>query len=209
MICRRTLILSASAGLAASGAWAQPASGLRERLRQGGFNIYFRHSLTIRAGQPDDDLTSCERQRNLTEAGRQVSRDIGAAIRAHGIPVGRVLSSPWCRCVDTARLAFGSATVVDWLQTNGDASTADEQRRLRALAAALAARPARGVNDVFVAHGYNLIGLARLLGWPSLPIAEAEAVVFEPDDGPTPRVAARQKSSDWIQRTENSGQRAE
>jgi hypothetical protein len=28
--------------------------------------------------------------------------------RSHGVPVGRVLSSPWCRCLETARLAFGA-----------------------------------------------------------------------------------------------------
>jgi hypothetical protein len=209
MILRRAVLASIAGGILVRRAQAQLAPGLRRRLSQGRFNIYFRHSLTIRAGQPDDDLSSCERQRNLTDAGRQVAGEIGAAIRAHGIPVGRVLSSPYCRCVDTARLAFGRATVVDWLETNGDVTTADEQRRLRLLAGALAAQPARGVNDVFVAHGNNLIGLARLLGWPTLPIAEAEAVVFEPDGSVTPRVAARLKSSDWNQRPEDSRQRTE
>jgi len=209
MILRRSVLASLAGGVFVCRARAQLAPGLRERLRQGGFNMYFRHSLTVRAGQPDDDLSSCERQRNLTDAGRQVASEIGTAIRAHGILVGRVLSSPFCRCVDTARLAFRSATVVDWLETNGDASSADEQRRLRALAAALAAQPGRGVNDVFVAHGNNLIGLARLLGWPSLPIAEAEAVVFEPDGGATPRVVARLKASDWVQKTEDGGRRTE
>jgi broad specificity phosphatase PhoE len=194
---RRTLLLSLVAGLAVRDGGAQPVPGLRDRLRRGGFNIFFRHSLTIRAGQPDDDLTSCERQRNLTEAGRAVARDIGQAVRGHSIPIGRVLASPYCRCVDTARLAFGAATVVEWLETNGDDATADEQRRLRLLAAALAASPAAGVNAAFVAHGNNLVGLARRHGWPALPIDEAEAVVFEPAGGALPRVAARLKADAW------------
>ncbi|MCW5745946.1 MAG: histidine phosphatase family protein [Alphaproteobacteria bacterium] len=200
MLVRRGMILSlAVAGLAMTGARAERAPGLRDSLRRGGFNIYFRHSLTVRAGQPDDDLSSCARQRNLSESGRAVARDIGKAIRGHGIPIGRVLSSPYCRCLDTARLAFGSAMVADWLETNGDSSTADEQHRLRMLAAALSQRPASGVNDVYVAHGNNLAGLNRLLGWPSLPIAEADAVIFEPGYGAPPRVAARLSAAEWVQ----------
>lgn len=197
MIRRRILFLSIAAGWIAPASHAQPVPGLRERLRRGGFNIYFRHSLTVRAGQPDDDLTTCERQRNLTDAGRVVAVEIGDTIRRHGIPIGRVLSSPYCRCADTARLAFRSATVVDWLQTNGDPSTLDEQGRLHALAVALSAKPADGTNDVFVAHGNNLNGLGRLLNWPSLPIAEAEAIVFDPAVGAIPGIAARLKPSDW------------
>lgn len=197
MIHRRGLVLALAAGLVARDVRAQPAPGWREQLRRGGFNIYFRHSLTVRAGQPDDDLTSCARQRNLTDAGRAVAGDIGAAIRGHGIPIGRVLSSPYCRCVDTARLAFGAATVVEWLETNGDDATVEEQRRLRVLAAALTARPAGAANDVFVAHGNNLAGLARRHGWPALPIEEAEAVVFEPAGGASPRVAMRLKAAEW------------
>lgn len=197
MIQRRGFVLSLAAALTAPAVRAQTATGLRERLRHGGFNIYFRHSLTLRAGQPDDDLSSCERQRNLTDAGRAVASDIGTAIRRHGIAIGRVLSSPYCRCVDTARLAFGAVTVVDWLETNGDDATAEEQRRLHTLAAALAVPPTGAANDVFVAHGNNLAGLTRRHGWPALPIAEAEAVVFQPDGGSMPRVVARLAFGAW------------
>jgi phosphohistidine phosphatase SixA len=51
------------------------------------------------------------RQRNLTDAGRADARAIGAAIRALGIPIGRVLASPFCRTRETAELIFGRATV--------------------------------------------------------------------------------------------------
>lgn len=42
---------------------------VRDALRAGGLIIFFRHGLTMRTGQPDDDLSSCANQRNLTEAG--------------------------------------------------------------------------------------------------------------------------------------------
>ncbi len=171
---------------------------LAATLRAGGFNIYFRHSLTLRQGQPDDDLSSCERQRNLTDAGRQLASRIGAAFRALAIPVGAVRSSPYCRCVDTARLAFGRVEVVPWLETDGDESGDPERARLVRLRDALAAAPPRGVNDVFVAHGNNLGGLAKLHGYPELPIAEAESVVFRPGTAPA-RVLARRTGLQWVQ----------
>ena len=49
-------------------------------------------------------LDDCTTQRNLDVRGREQAREIGAAIRAAGVTVDRVLTSQWCRCRDTARL---------------------------------------------------------------------------------------------------------
>ena len=49
-------------------------------------------------------LDDCATQRNLGVRGREQAREIGAAIRAAGVTVDRVLTSQWCRCRDTARL---------------------------------------------------------------------------------------------------------
>lgn len=57
---------------------------------------------------PGFQLDDCATQRNLSEAGREEARRIGAAFRARGIPIGRVLSRRWCRCLETAGLAFGT-----------------------------------------------------------------------------------------------------
>jgi len=50
---------------------------------------------------PGFRLDDCATQRNLTDEGRGHAKRIGEAFRAHAIPVERVLSSPWCRCVLT------------------------------------------------------------------------------------------------------------
>lgn len=197
MLSRRRLLIGSS--LAAGWAWTAEANqtGLVEMLRGGGFNIFFRHSLTMRLGQPDDDLTSCANQRNLTEAGRELAARIGATFRLLAVPVGAVRSSPYCRCVDTAQLAFGRVEIVPWLETDGDDSGEPERARLARLRDALVVAPARGVNDIFVAHGNNLGGLAKLHGYPPLPIAEAESVVFRP--GPAPAaVVARLTGPQWV-----------
>jgi hypothetical protein len=176
---------------------AEAPPDLVARLRQGGFNLYFRHSLTKRANQPDDDLTSCAEQRNLTEDGVALAREIGQHIRALRLPIGEVLASPYCRCVDTARWAFDRVAVADWLESNGDPRSASEQQRLQRLKTALTSRPPAGLNAVFVAHGFNLIGLSRLHDWPSLPIAEGEAAIFEPTGVAIPPVLARVKGTEW------------
>ena len=49
-------------------------------------------------------LDDCTTQRNLDVRGREQAREIGAAIRAAGVTVARVLTSQWCCCRDTARL---------------------------------------------------------------------------------------------------------
>ena len=198
MLSRRSVLIVS--GVAALWPWAADAKqeSLIEALRAGGFNIFFRHSLTMRLGQPDDDLTSCVGQRNLTDAGRKLASRVGAAFRALAVPVGAVRASPYCRCVDTARLAFGRVDVVPWLETDGDDSGAPERARLLRLRDALAVPPARGANDVFVAHGNNLAGLAKLHGYPALPIAEAESVIFRPGTQPAP-VAGRLTGAQWVE----------
>lgn len=80
-------------------------------MRGGGQIILMRHAVTTPGvGDPVGfRLEDCSTQRNLTDAGREDARRVGVTFRARGIPVGRVLSSSWCRCHETARLAFGAA----------------------------------------------------------------------------------------------------
>lgn len=78
-------------------------------LRNGGFVILIRHAAAPGTGDPPDfDVNDCTTQRNLSQGGREQSKALGEAFRRGKVPVLRVLSSQWCRCRDTARLAFGS-----------------------------------------------------------------------------------------------------
>lgn len=197
---KRRTMLGAAATLGLGAAWTGPGSarqrsGLLQALHGGGLIVYFRHSLTLRSGQPDTDLSTCVGQRNLTPAGRTLAEDIGRAIRAGSIPIGAVEASPYCRCVDTARLAFGRVEIAAFLETNGDTGDAGEQRRLATLAQVLQQPPAGG-NRVLVAHGNNLAGLSERHLYPPLRIAEAEAVVFLPQPGGA-RVLGRVAPEAW------------
>lgn len=53
---------------------------------------------------PGFKIDDCKTQRNLDDKGRGEAKALGEAFRQHGVRVDRVLSSPWCRCLDTARL---------------------------------------------------------------------------------------------------------
>ena len=99
------LFLSVFAGMAGAD------EALWDLLKEGGQVAVIRHAST-EAGfgdPPGYRLEECATQRNLSAAGREEAMRIGAAFRERGVPVEKVLSSPWCRCLDTARLAFGSA----------------------------------------------------------------------------------------------------
>jgi phosphohistidine phosphatase SixA len=75
-------------------------------LRQGGHVALMRHAEAPGgAGDPPGfRLDDCRTQRNLSDQGRVDAKAVGARFRAEGVIVSKLLSSPWCRCVDTARL---------------------------------------------------------------------------------------------------------
>jgi phosphohistidine phosphatase SixA len=53
---------------------------------------------------PGYRVDDCATQRNLSAKGRADAARIGARLRSEGIVVERILSSPGCRCMDTATL---------------------------------------------------------------------------------------------------------
>lgn len=93
-----------------------PLSGERlvEALRDGGYVVVVRHTATEEGGVDDPTTpTDCAPQRELTDVGRQQARDLGKAVRDLGVPIGRVVASPYCRTRETAELAFGAGVTVD------------------------------------------------------------------------------------------------
>ena len=98
-------------------------------LRQGGKVVLLRHThVDIREGIGHLAPGNCAKEVNLSPRGIEQAKHIGEAFRAHGIAVGEVLTSPYCRCVDTGRLAFGRATPVQYLRPPGTVS--EDQAKL-------------------------------------------------------------------------------
>ncbi|HEX3342228.1 MAG TPA: hypothetical protein VHT68_24005 [Pseudolabrys sp.] len=92
-------------------------------LKQGGKVILLRHThVDIQEGIGRLAPGNCVEEVNLSVSGVEQAKFIGEAFRAHGIAVGEVLSSPYCRCTDTGTLAFGRATTVQYLMPPGAVS---------------------------------------------------------------------------------------
>jgi virginiamycin B lyase len=167
---------------------------LVERLRAGGYVLYFRHAATDPEPADQDPvvLADCTTQRNLSPEGRRQADSIGQAFRDLGLPVGSVLSSPFCRALETARLAFGEVTVEPGLENHATADDETErQARVDTLRRLLSTRPAEGSNTVLVGHGFNISGAA------DVSIAEGEAAVFRPEGNGRFSLVATVPPTDW------------
>ena len=158
-------------------------------LQTGGLTLLMRHARSDAAVTQRELLRSCATQRNLTVAGREQARMIGRAIRALRIPVGQVRASPLCRTRDTARLAFGRATVDRMLVNTGILGTlADDARRGRALRAVVRRPPQKGQNAVLVTHTPNIAAASGEEG-----VDEGEILVL----GRGGRIVGRVKAEEW------------
>ncbi len=137
------------------------AESVWDALREPGSVVILRHSYAPGGFDPPDArLDDCSTQRNLDENGRAQAVRVGEAFRENGIAVGAVLSSPRCRCLDTARLAFGRAEA--WAPLQGALRDQElRQRQLAAIKDAIAAHRT-GSPLVLVTHGSVVSDLTGL-----------------------------------------------
>lgn len=164
MVQRRQLIqagLAAALPLAPWGARAVEPD-VAALLRQGGVVAAFRHALAPGTFDPPGfRVEDCRTQRNLSEDGREQARAIGRWFQAQGLQPARVRSSPWCRCLDTARLAFGQADAWAALGSPRGSQETTNAAHLRELRQGLvAAAQQRGRFEVWVTHMFVLSALA-------------------------------------------------
>jgi broad specificity phosphatase PhoE len=145
---------------------AQAADPVWEALRSPDAIVVLRHSYAPGGFDPPTArLDDCSTQRNLDEDGQAQAKRLGEAFRQNGIEVGVVLSSPRCRCLDTARLAFEQAEAWDPLQGALN-DTARRQRQLAEIRERMAAHRS-GRPLVLVTHGSvvtDLTGLSIRMG---------------------------------------------
>jgi len=98
-------------------------------LKQGGKVVLLRHTqVDIREGIGRLTPGNCADEVNLSSRGAEQAKRIGETFRVHGVVVGEVLTSPYCRCIDTGKLAFGRATIVQYLKPPGVVS--EDQAKL-------------------------------------------------------------------------------
>ena len=121
---------------------------------------------------PGFKIDDCATQRNMDERGREQSRALGEAFREHSVPVDRIISSPWCRCLETARLmALGPVEKVMVV-----ASSERSPERLVVLKQIVADWRGPGTL-VVVTHAFTIQALVGILP------EQAETVVVRPRHG--------------------------
>ena len=144
-------------------------------LRQGGLLLFMRHANAPGVGDPDNfRVEDCSTQRNLSERGRAQAMEVGARLKREGVTWASVQSSRWCRCLDTARLAFGAAEPLDLLNSGFSDARAGRPDKADELRHYLLAQPRERSNRIYVTHMVNIM---RLL---NVNTADAEIVAARP-----------------------------
>ena len=155
-------------------AGADDAADAWKALRAGGHVALMRHAdAPGGVGDPPGfSVDDCATQRNLSEKGRVDAEKIGSRLKGEGIAFEKILSSPWCRCIDTAKLM--NLGTVETEATFGNVVVLKDQRQtLTTGARALIARWTAGGNLLVVTHGANIQALTGV--W----LASGEIVVVK------------------------------
>ncbi|AZO67872.1 MAG: histidine phosphatase family protein [Mesorhizobium sp.] len=143
-------------------------------LRDGGHVVLLRHAMVTGTTDPASfDIEKCATQVNLSVRGKQQARKIGALFAARAAPIERMLSSRFCRSLDTARIAFRAEpepfAPLDLLKTD----PSEKAAQLEAVMTEI--RNYSGSdNVVMVTHLENIMALT------GISPREGEAVIVEP-----------------------------
>ncbi len=161
------LLLSISAPL--------KAAQVADAMRAGGVAILIRHATAPGTFDPPGfRIDDCATQRNLSTEGRAEAQRIGSHLKSLGLKPGEVLTSQWCRCRDTASLAFGTAR--DWPALNSFISARESEAAQVAEVRARIARIKPGEAPlVLVTHQVMVTAISGI--YPQ----SGEAVVVAPE----------------------------
>ena len=196
--------------LSCSGGSAEESRELVSALKQGGYVIVFRHGATDDS-QKDiypfnfDDMKT---QRQLSEKGRDMARQIGAAIKKLGIPIGEVYTSRLNRAIETGKLLSDQEVrPVDALTDSGAGSTSamasptgGNAKAGLALRELINAAPKAGTNTLIVTHKTNI---ADAFGKEASDVQEGEAFVYRSSGSAPSALVARVKAAFWIDQAAN------
>ena len=97
---------------------AEITDKILNELQNGGNIIFIRHAYAPGGGDPENfDINDCSTQRNLNDNGRNQSKKIGNLFKRNEVPVDKVISSEWCRCKETASIAFNEFKTKNFLNS--------------------------------------------------------------------------------------------
>ena len=184
---------------------AAQLDGLLSSIRSGGYMIVFRHGATDDS-QKDvhpfrfDDMSA---QRQLSDKGRSLARELGDALKRLGVPIGEVYTSRLNRAVETGKLLSGKdVSPVDELTDSGagsasamanpDGKNANAGRAMREL---VNTPPKTGLNNLAVTHKTNV---ADAFGKEFADIHEGEALVYKTSASGPAVLIAHVQPGEWI-----------
>ena len=150
--------------------------------------VAFRHALAPGTFDPPHfKLGDCATQRNLSAEGRAQALRLGAWFAAQGLQRPEsVRSSPWCRCMETATLAFGAAQAWPALASpvgSPETTTSDRLDLLRQALMQATRQPGRFA--VWVTHMFVLTDLT------GVHTSSGEGLVLRADAAGKPVVLGR------------------
>ncbi|BBO01643.1 MULTISPECIES: histidine phosphatase family protein [Bradyrhizobium] len=201
VLCRLVLIVLL-AGFSRHAAADTPE--LIAALKQGGYVLIFRHTATDDS-QKDvypfkfDDMSA---QRQLSEKGRDMALQIGAAVKDLAIPIGDVYTSRLNRAIEAGKLISGrEVKPVDALTDSSNASasgmanpTGANAKAGQAVRQLVDAPPKAGSNNFLVTHKTNI---ADAFGKEAGDVGEGEAFVYKAGSSGPATFAGRLKPADW------------
>ena len=193
------LVLALLPGLvAAAGAALLSEAQLVTALQRGGYVILMRHASS--PGTPpsptEADADNIRHERQLDASGRASAQAMGTALRRLRIPVGKVLSSPAFRAVETARLAqLPSPQTFDELGEAGKSTGSDQGSTRGAwIRSRVAQGPGLGTNTIIITHYPNI---TEAFANGATNLAEGEALILRPDGRGGASLVGRVKIEDW------------
>ena len=205
IICAVLLFL-----LGCSQASAEDSRELVSALKQGGYVIVFRHGATD-DGQKDIyplNFEDMKAQRQLSEKGRDMARQIGTAIKKLGIPIGEIYTSRLNRAIETGKLLSDKEVKpVDVLTDSGAGSASamanpggGNAKAGLALRELVNAAPKAGTNTLMVTHKTNI---ADAFGKEASDVQEGEAFIYRSNGSAPSAFVTRVKAAFWIEQAAN------
>ncbi len=115
---------------------AQPHADLWPRLQAGGYVVLMEHASAVHPLQQSLSLpqADCTAHETLSSQGRLQAARLRDDFQRQNVPIGRVLTSHDCRCIQTAGIIFGRAepwSIIDDALHDDESDRAEKRLALR------------------------------------------------------------------------------
>lgn len=187
------------------GATGAEISKIVPMLKQGGYVLVLRHCAT------DDSqkdvypfmFNDMKKQRQLSDQGRKVAREMGVVIKTLGISIGQIYSSKLNRAIETGSLMSGEQIIPVNELTDSSAGNASAMANPNgsnakigdAIRALVNKTPAIGTNNVLITHKTNI---ADAFGKELTDVKEGETLIYKPNPSGLPTLVGRVQASEWL-----------